>query len=164
MSIPFLLIIHIFCIFLSFIKICLYFLGPLQVKPENDIYHYNNRMNGKNPDPSQTDKQRQLFNWGDNDDKHTSVQGVYGDGPRRLPLINGIWPPQDQKEQVLAFGIQSTPGPKIMMKEEIDIAELRQKQLEELKKERHTKKGNWIRTCEIIKVEKHFMDNISIYF
>lgn len=59
-------------------------------------------------------------------------------------MINGIWPPHDQKEQVLAFGPQSTPGPKTMIKEEIDIAELRNKQLEELKKQRYSDlKGNW---------------------
>ncbi|XP_055928357.1 uncharacterized protein LOC129959515 isoform X2 [Argiope bruennichi] len=78
-------------------------------------------------DQWKTEKQRQLFNWGD----ETST--VYGDGPRRLPLINGIWPSQ---EQVLALGPQSTPGPKILVKEEIDIAELRHRQLEELKKQR----------------------------
>lgn len=115
-----------------------FILGPLQTNPENDVYHYNNRIYGKNPDTSHTDKQRQLFNWGDNNDRQTSQQGVYGDGPRRLPLINGIWPPHDQKEQVLAFGPQSTPGPKTMIKEEIDIAELRNKQLEELKKQRYS--------------------------
>lgn len=109
---------------------------PLQVNSENDVYHYQNRKTGQNSDLSQTDKQRQLFNWGDTDDSQTSKQSVYGDGPRRLPLINGIWPPQDQKEQVLALGPQSTPGPKTMIKEEIDIAELRNKQLEELQKQR----------------------------
>ncbi|KAG8186950.1 hypothetical protein JTE90_028246 [Oedothorax gibbosus] len=79
------------------------------------------------------EKQRQLFNWGDKD----ASGNVYGDGSKRLPLINGIWPPQDHADQVLALGPQSTPGPRALVKEEIDIAELRNKQLEELQKQRY---------------------------
>ncbi|CAL1273681.1 unnamed protein product [Larinioides sclopetarius] len=87
----------------------------------------NEHDHHRRQDQWKTEKQRQLFNWGD------ESATVYGDGPRRLPLINGIWPPQ---EQVLALGPQSTPGPKILVKEEIDIAELRHRQLEELRKQR----------------------------
>lgn len=76
---------------------------------------------------------KHLFNWNDERTRY----GVYGDGPRRLPLINGIWPSQDQVEQVLTLGPQSTPGPQTMIKEEIDIAELRHRQLEELKRKRN---------------------------
>lgn len=131
---------------------------PLQIKPENDVYHYNRNF-GQNLEPSQTEKQRELFNWGDNEDTQTSRQGVYGDGPRRLPLINGIWPPQDQKEQVLALGPQSTPGPKAMVKEEIDIAELRNKQLEELKRQRHKGEGRRKKGHKGHKKNKHGKKN-----
>ncbi|XP_015919046.1 CUB and sushi domain-containing protein 3 [Parasteatoda tepidariorum] len=55
-----------------------------------------------------------LFNWGGHED-----------GARRLPLINGI-------------GVPNTP---VMVKEEIDIAELRHKQLQELRRKQGRKKN-----------------------
>ncbi|GFY27937.1 sushi domain-containing protein [Trichonephila clavipes] len=100
---------------------------------ENDSDNNHNRDVAQQQDKWKAEKHRQLFNWGD----QSSKDNVYGDGPRRLPLINGIWPPQDHAEQVLALGPQSTPGPRVLVKEEIDIAELRHKQLEELKKQRY---------------------------
>lgn len=91
----------------------------------------------KTPAPG-TATDRNLFNWGerseDSDGRRDQKTGVYGDGPRRLPLINGIWPPPSQ--QVMTLGPQSTPGPRTLVKEEIDIAELRHKQQEEVKRQR----------------------------
>ncbi|GIY39020.1 uncharacterized protein CDAR_114941 [Caerostris darwini] len=107
--------------------------SPHQNNTVSDHKNHHNRHAGHHQNKWKAEKHRELFNWGED----TSNNNVYGDGPRRLPLINGIWPPQEQIEQVLALGPQSTPGPKVLVKEEIDIAELRNKQLEELKKQRY---------------------------
>lgn len=119
-----------------------------QILSEGTVNYHNRHSDHK---WKAAEKQRQLFNWGDRD---ASKQNVYGDGPKRLPLINGIWPPQDHADQVLALGPQSTPGPRSLVKEEIDIAELRNKQLEELKKQRyntdHTKGGSSLKICSVI--------------
>ncbi|XP_054721688.1 uncharacterized protein LOC129231406 [Uloborus diversus] len=111
--------------------------GSLHSRRRTEPHFYKERYFLNRTKDSESQNQRGLFNWGSNPDAYGTRQSVYGDGPRRLPLINGIWPSVDQVEQVMALGPQSTPGPKIMVKEEIDIAELRNKQLEELRKQRY---------------------------
>ncbi|KFM70577.1 hypothetical protein X975_25821, partial [Stegodyphus mimosarum] len=128
-----------------------------QPSGQDTLIHYS-RKHDQHEEISKLDKQRQLFNWGD----QTTTQSVYGDGPRRLPLINGIWPPQDVAEQVLALGPQSTPGPKTMVKEEIDIAELRHKQLEELKRQRHSDSRLGGKRRQGHKKNKHRRKNVAV--
>uniref|UniRef100_A0A1W7RAD5 Sushi domain-containing protein n=1 Tax=Hadrurus spadix TaxID=141984 RepID=A0A1W7RAD5_9SCOR len=81
------------------------------------------------PEPSSTS--RSLFDW-----EKESLTPPYGDGPNRLPVINGIWK-TSERPSVHLFTIGNDNNvAKDLIREEIGIAEVRQRQLEEVQRTR----------------------------
>lgn len=78
--------------------------------------------------------ERPLFQWEDK-----PQHPPYGDRENRLPLINGIWSPSRKPENILSIGttIRTDNSVEEMIEKEKRIAELRQKQLDEVKNKRY---------------------------
>ncbi|XP_023217207.1 uncharacterized protein LOC111619675 [Centruroides sculpturatus] len=94
---------------------------------------------------------RNRFNWESNDMEPSHISLRYGNGSSRLPLINGLWknPSTNIDSRVLSIVPDSSLGnsvpPKQLIKQEVDIAELRKKLEQEVKSSRHINdKGNSI--------------------
>ncbi|XP_023214917.1 uncharacterized protein LOC111617836 isoform X2 [Centruroides sculpturatus] len=81
-----------------------------------------------------TSTERPLFHW--EDKPHYPP---YGDRENRLPLINGIWAPSRKPENILSIGTTTRTDNSVeeLIEKEKQIAELRQKQLEEVKNKRY---------------------------
>lgn len=92
-------------------------------RPGSKHYHQINK----------TSTERPLFHWEDQ-----PRYPPYGDRENRLPLINGIWKPSQKPENLLSIGTSRIDNDvEDLIEKEKKIAELRQRQLEEVQNKKY---------------------------